>query len=89
MPEKIFRVDILTPEETIFSGEISSLRVPGGLEYFGVLANHAPLISTLVPGNIILKNQHGTTNTIHSKGIGFLEVIKNKVTILLELSEGE
>ncbi len=85
--EKLFRVDILTPEEIIFTGEISSLRVPGGLEYFGVLANHAPLISTLVPGNIILKDNSGIINTIHSKGAGFLEVIKNKVTILLESTE--
>lgn len=82
--EKVFKVNISTTDKNIFEGEVSSLIVPGELGYLGILANHAPLISTLIPGKISFKDKRGKADTILSKGKGFLEVLENKVTLLLD-----
>jgi len=80
---KLFSVKILTPQNKIYEGEVSSLVVPAELGYLGVLANHAPLASLLTPGKIMLKDASGETKTIVSQDKGFLEVFHNRVTLLL------
>ncbi len=82
--EKLFQVSILSSKGSIYQGEISSLIAPAEFGYLGVLANHAPLITKLTPGKIILKEASGEVNTIYSKEQGFLEVFQNQATILLE-----
>lgn len=79
-----FNVHIVTPAKEIFSGDVSSLVVPGEGGYLGVLANHAALVANLVPGEITLKDTSGKPVTFSSKGKGFLEVLKNKATLLLD-----
>jgi F-type H+-transporting ATPase subunit epsilon len=81
-----FHVDIITPEKVVYRDEILSLVVPAELGYLGVLANHAPLIAHLVKGKIILRDNQGKTEIFHSEGNGFIEVLKNKVTLILEAS---
>lgn len=83
----LFNINILTREKTIYSGPTSSLVAPGELGYLGILSNHAPLVTTLVPGNIILKELSGQVVTFKSKGKGFLHVLKNDVTVLLDSLE--
>lgn len=52
--------------------------------YVGVLANHAPFISNIVPGKIRF-TRGGSENTLmYSKGKGFLEVYNNDATLLLD-----
>ncbi|MBP9179001.1 MAG: F0F1 ATP synthase subunit epsilon, partial [Bacteroidia bacterium] len=41
------QVDILTPDKVLFSGEATSVKLPGSLGQFEVLNNHAPLVSSL------------------------------------------
>ncbi len=82
--EKLFQVSIVTPEKAVYDGKVSSLIAPGELGYLGVLANHAPLITNLVPGKISLRDSSEKLTTIDSKGKGFLEVLNNKVTLLLD-----
>ena len=82
--EKEFKVSILTATETVFDGQIVSMIAPGELGYLGVLANHAPLVSTLIKGKINLRDASGKTVVFYSKGKGFLEVRDNKATLLLE-----
>lgn len=83
--EKPFQLNILTPQNKVFSGEVVSLIVPAALGYLGVLANHAPLIANLVPGKIIYRESQGGQAIIHNGGKGFIEVAENEATILLDV----
>ncbi|MFH0855401.1 MAG: hypothetical protein V1869_02640 [Candidatus Omnitrophota bacterium] len=81
--EKIFELDILMPEKTIFTGEVCSLVVPAALGYLGVLADHAPLIASLACGRITYRDNQGKETVINNNGKGFIEVVRNKATVLL------
>ncbi|MFH0940872.1 MAG: F0F1 ATP synthase subunit epsilon, partial [Candidatus Omnitrophota bacterium] len=82
---KHFRVSILTEEETIYDGEVRSLVVPAELGFMGVLADHAPLAARLKPGRIVLKTfPLDEPKVFNSSGKGFLEILNNKVTLLLD-----
>ena len=73
----------MTPDETKYEGSAVSLIAPSELGYLGVLADHAPLVANLSRGTITLREESGKT-TIFSSTSGFLEVLKNTVTILLD-----
>lgn len=77
-------LEILTPESKIFSGEVYGVQLPGISGSFELLDKHAPLVSALKNGNLkILKDSKNSTSsyTIQS---GFVEVLNNKVTVLVE-----
>ncbi len=80
----LFRLNIYTPEKTIFDAQVSSLCIPEESGYLGVLAHHAPLISTLMPGEITFKDKEGSLNTVHSLSKGVFEIANNRVIILLD-----
>jgi len=82
--DKFFQVDILSADKTLYSGKASSLVAPAGLGYLGILADHAPMITTLSPGRISLKEESGKQVVINCKGKGFLEVFKNNISLLLD-----
>ena len=46
---------IVSPEKVIYKGEVQMVKLPGTVGQFTVLENHAPLVSTLTPGEIIYK----------------------------------
>lgn len=48
-------LEIISPETTLFSGEVHSLTLPGTDGSFQLLENHAPLVSTLQAGKVIIK----------------------------------
>jgi F-type H+-transporting ATPase subunit epsilon len=75
-------LEIVTPETTLFSGEVKSVNFPGTAGGFEVLNNHAPIISTLEAGQIRVRREDGGVEnfTIQS---GFVEVLKNKVTVMV------
>lgn len=87
MPERLFKIDISTPEKTIYEGEISSLIAPGELGYFGILVDHAPFIANLVPGKIIIKNGAAKPTMFNCKSTGIIEVLKNNVNVLVDSVE--
>jgi F-type H+-transporting ATPase subunit epsilon len=76
-------LEILTPDKKIFSGEVYGVQLPGISGLFEVLDRHAPLVSALKAGSLkILKDKNATTSyTIQS---GFVEVLNNKTTVLVE-----
>ena len=76
-------LEILTPERRIFSGEVYGVQLPGISGLFEVLDKHAPLVSALKAGKMkILKSKSDMAYyTILS---GFVEVINNKTTVLVE-----
>lgn len=77
-------VEILTPERKVFSGEVYGVQLPGVAGLFEVLEKHAPLVAALKAGRLKIlkdKNQHVSFYDIQS---GFVEVINNKATVLVE-----
>lgn len=81
-----FQVKILSSTRAVFDGESSSLVARGRDGYFGILARHAPLISSLVPGKLVLKDASGTEQVFSMSG-GLLEVADNRVVILADAAE--
>jgi len=76
------RLSIITPDQTIFEGDTSSVTVPGTAGAFEVLENHAPIVSTLESGKIIVRTEKG--EDIFDIVGGVVEVIQNNVTVLAE-----
>jgi F-type H+-transporting ATPase subunit epsilon len=77
-----FHLDILTCGRIIYSAAVISLTVPAEFGYLGVLANHAPLFARLVKGRITVKDSLKENKVFDFQGSGFIEVLKNKVTII-------
>ena len=76
-------VEILTPEKKLFSGEVYGVQLPGITGLFEILDKHAPLVSALGKGNVkILKDKNSFEN--FSIQGGFVEVLDNKATVLVE-----
>ena len=79
-----FRVLILNAEKTVFDGAAVSLIVPGEDGYMGFLKNHPPLITTLVPGRILIRADARTTPAqVDWPGKGFMEFFNNSAVIIL------
>ncbi|HEY8366536.1 MAG TPA: ATP synthase F1 subunit epsilon [Bacteroidia bacterium] len=76
-------VDIITPDSILFSGEAKKMQLPGSDGSFGILNNHAPIISTLGKGKIKVVTANDKTEYIEIKS-GVLEMNKNKAIILAE-----
>ena len=57
------QLEIVSPEKTIFSGEAKSVHLPGSEGHFQVLNNHAPIVSTLKKGEILID---GVDNNLES-----------------------
>lgn len=77
------KLEVVTPDKKIFDGEITSVKVPGSKGSFMVLRNHAPLISTLEPGEIEVASTNEGTKKIAITG-GVIEVQQNNIIILAE-----
>lgn len=77
------KLEIITPEQVYFSGEVTSVTLPGTSGLFTVWENHAPLISSLMHGKIsYMADNQETELTIEG---GFAEVSNNIVTVCLEI----
>ncbi|MCZ2297940.1 MAG: ATP synthase F1 subunit epsilon [Chitinophagales bacterium] len=76
-------LEILTPEKKLYSGDVYGVQLPGTTGLFEVLDKHAPIVSALNKGKIkILKTQ---TNFEYFDILkGFVEVLNNKATVLVE-----
>ncbi len=74
---------IVSPERTIYDGKADSVVLPGELGSFQVLVNHAPIISSLVAGEV--RYVAGKeTQSLNIKG-GFVEVRDNQISACVEL----
>jgi F-type H+-transporting ATPase subunit epsilon len=76
-------LEILTPDKTVFSGNINSITVPGTKGPFTVLNNHAPIISTLEEGELSLLTTTGL-DLFYIISQGMIEVNQNKIMVLVE-----
>ena len=80
---RTINVRVITNEGLAVSDEVVSIRAPGALGSLGILYNHAPLVTTLVPGVLRWRRPTGETHTVRV-GSGLLEVTRNQVTSLTE-----
>jgi F-type H+-transporting ATPase subunit epsilon len=79
-------VTVISPESAVFDGEADSVTAPSFDGEIGILANHAPLMTSLGKG--ILRVRVGTVTHRFSVQGGFLQVVKNSVRILAEHVHG-
>jgi F-type H+-transporting ATPase subunit epsilon len=77
------QVEIISPDKNLYEGEAKYVGLPGTAGNFGILNNHAPMISTLREGQVVLRKEDNSEELFDIKG-GVIEVLKNKVIILAE-----
>jgi F-type H+-transporting ATPase subunit epsilon len=82
----LFKLSVVTPEKIELEQETSSIVAPGSEGYLGILTNHAPLITALIPGKLSIANLDNSHSEFALSG-GFLEVSQNVVTILADSIE--
>ena len=76
-------LEILTPERRLYSGDVYGVQLPGIDGKFEVLNRHAPLVSALGKGNIKVIRDKNTISNFSIES-GFVEVLNNKATVLVE-----
>ncbi len=77
------KIEIITPDRNIYSGEVHSVRVPGRKGSFQVLKDHAPIISTLDAGPVIIADEQDAEIRFEITG-GVIEVKKNRIILLAD-----
>jgi F-type H+-transporting ATPase subunit epsilon len=78
-------LEIVTSERTVFAGQADMVTVPGGGGEMGILPNHAPVLSTLKPGELRVKI--GNDVQEFAIGGGFIDIHNNRVIILADSAE--
>jgi F-type H+-transporting ATPase subunit epsilon len=84
------KIDLVTPERRLLSGEASFIALPGDSGEIGILPGHLPLLTTLPPGTLTdtLDNGKDSAKTeVFAVGTGFAEILPNQVTILADTAE--
>ncbi len=82
MADKV-HFDLVSPERMLMSEDVDMVTLPGTEGYFGVLAGHAPVISSLRPGVIEVRREGAPDLKLFVRG-GFAEVDPKKVIVLAE-----
>ncbi len=76
-------LEIITPDEKIFSGEVTLVKLPGSKGSFEILNNHAPIVSTLEKGEIKVIESSSKESLFKING-GVIECSANKIIVLAE-----
>lgn len=79
------KLEIITAEKQLFSGEAEQVIAPGQEGELGILAHHAPLLTSLKAGELRVINGHESEYFVI--GGGFMEVLANQVTVLADAAE--
>jgi F-type H+-transporting ATPase subunit epsilon len=79
-----FHFDLVSPEKLLFAGEVNQVDLPGAEGDFGVLAGHAPLVSTLRPGILVIRDVRGELPVVINGG--FAEVGPTGLTVLADMA---
>ena len=77
-------VDVVSAEESIFSGEATVVSVPGEVGELGILPKHAPLITRIKPGAVRIQRADNQEEEFVFVAGGILEVQPNCVTVLAD-----
>ncbi|HRF74970.1 MAG TPA: ATP synthase F1 subunit epsilon [Chitinophagales bacterium] len=76
------QLEILSPDKKIYSGEAVGVQMPGVTGSFEVLNNHAPMIAALTTGKMRVNT--GKENVVYNIKGGFVEILNNNVSVLVE-----
>ncbi|MAS04421.1 MAG: F0F1 ATP synthase subunit epsilon [Ahrensia sp.] len=78
-----FKFELVSPERLLVSEDVLEVVVPGQEGYFTVLAQHAPVMATLQPGVVEVKNASGADERYCVFG-GFVDILPESCTLLAE-----
>ena len=79
------RLEIVTPEKIVYSEEADQVTLPTALGEITVLPGHTPLVTQLLPGELVLKK--GNQYSILASGGGFAEITGKKVSVVTDLAQ--
>ena len=88
---KAFKLDVVSPEQIVWSGEAEMLVTRTTEGEIGILADHEPTMAALATGSTVIHPAEGDPITIAHHG-GFLQIFQNEVTLLTdraEIAEGD
>jgi F-type H+-transporting ATPase subunit epsilon len=77
--------ELVSPERLLFSGDVAEVDIPGVEGDMGILPGHAPVLSTVRPGVVVVTKEGGTKERIFVRG-GFAEVNPQGLTVLAEVA---
>lgn len=78
------KLSIVSPEETLYEGEVKSVKMQGIDGKFQVLNDHAPLISALIKGEIKIIEEESGEEKVFAINSGLVELAKNEIHILAQ-----
>ena len=78
-----FNVEIVTPHKVVYKGEAQFVKLRTVLGDMGIQPNHAPLVSELVLGEMLIRAEHKSEEVFYVSG-GFLEIQQNKTLVLAD-----
>jgi len=76
-------LEIVTPDKSVFEGEVKMIQLPGSKGTFQILKDHAPIISTLEKGKVRVVDQNDKEQFFEIDG-GVVENKSNKIIVLVE-----
>ncbi|MCJ7604953.1 MAG: F0F1 ATP synthase subunit epsilon [Dehalococcoidales bacterium] len=79
------KVEIVTAERVVYSGEVEAVIAPGTEGQLGILPHHAPLMTSLAPGELVVRTD-GQEEVLAISG-GFIEVRPDRVIVLADQAE--
>jgi len=81
-------LEIVTPEGVTFSSQIEEVLIPAADGEMGIMPLHAPLMTKVVPGELIIKHDQGKEMFL-AVGEGFAEVVQDRVSVLTDMAVEE
>ncbi len=82
---RTFRLEIVTPERTVFDDSVEMVIAPTYGGYMGVAHNHAPILTVLLPG--VLRFRQEEQETRMAVGGGFMDIRANRAVVLADSAE--
>ena len=86
MLDRSFHLEIRTPEQLVYEGDVTSITAPGVEGNFQILAGHIPFLTALEVGEIRIRESSETSQLMATSG-GVFEVLRTGVTVLVETAE--
>ncbi|WP_342640560.1 F0F1 ATP synthase subunit epsilon [Rhodoligotrophos ferricapiens] len=80
---ELLHFELVSPERLLFSGDVEQVTIPGSEGEMTVLVRHAPLITTLKPGLLLVRKDGGGEERMFVRG-GFAEINPQGLTVLAE-----
>ena len=83
---KTLSIRVIGPDRVIFEGHAASIQYPGGDGLYGILPGHAPMITTVEPGLLRIKDESGNQDVI-ALARGFVSITDNQIEFAVDAGE--